>query len=542
MSGKMLKSIYSGGLILIFLVFSCGNPVRQKAIKSPEELFPGLFQDVQMSGIFTDSKVFADCVPKYPATLILEQYKKVRMDSNFSLMKFLEGYFEFPDTLNTKYIPQKAQTIEQYISTLWPALLRKPENDGGSLIPFRKPHVFSALNAREAYYQDAYFVMLGLAAEGKEKELENMVINFSTLINDFGHIPSGNRSYFLSRSHPPYFSLMVELLAEVKQDDQVLVTYLPALQKEYQYWMSSESKDETSEQSNAKTSGEKAFKKAIFIDEENVLNRYYDPIEHPRAEAWREDVLLAQGSDRDRKQLYRDIRSGAESGWNFSSRWLTDDSKPESIHTTEILPVDLNALLYHLESVLERASRLSGKQQWADSYKILKEKRKSIFDRYFWDEKNGFYTDYDFVADKQTGKFSLAGVFPLFFGLASEEQAEAVAEKLQKSFLKPGGLTAILSRNERDLDGAASLHWVTIHALRNYGHEELALEIKNNWINNCLTVYIQKGQLLDRYDVFRLTPGESYLLGGFGPTNGVLLKLLSETDKEKEEDQASSFQ
>jgi alpha,alpha-trehalase len=281
--------------------------------------------------------------------------------------------------------------------------------------------------------------------------------------------------------------------------------------------------------------GEKAFHKVVFLDNENILNRYYDESATPRPEAYKEDVHTAELSGRSKEIVYRDLRSGAESGWDYTSRWLKDGEHLETIHTIDILPVDLNALLYHLEDVLEKASRIAGKDQYADSYKALKEKRLAIFNDYFWDKESGFYVDYDFVEGEKTPHLSLAAVYPLVFEMASEDQAESVARLLHEEFLKPGGLTSTLAGTGQQWDapnGWAPLQWLAIEGLRKYGHNHLANQIKANWVNNCLRVYQNTGKMVEKYNVEDLSllagGGEYPVQDGFGWTNGVLLKLLSE--------------
>ncbi|MCL4167260.1 UNVERIFIED_CONTAM: hypothetical protein GTU68_003007 [Idotea baltica] len=281
-----------------------------------------------------------------------------------------------------------------------------------------------------------------------------------------------------------------------------------------------------------------AFNKAVFIEENQILNRYYDNSDKPRPEAYKEDVETAKESGRDVKEVYRHLRSGAESGWDYSSRWLRDGKSLETIHTTEILPVDLNALLYHLEEVLEKAYSLSSKEQaYSESFKALKDKRRALFDTYFWNEAEGFYFDYDFVAKEKKATYSLAGVYPLFFGIASEEQAQKVANKIGALFLMPGGVNSTLYETGQQWDapnGWAPLQWMTIKGLRNYGHTELANEIKNRWIANNFRVYKNTGKMVEKYNVNDLSleagGGEYPVQDGFGWTNGVLLKLLSEAE------------
>src|SRR5690606_4869858 len=145
-----------------------------------------------------------------------------------------------------------------------------------------------------------------------------------------GHIPNGNRSYYLSRSQPPFFSLMVDLLATHEGDDAYR-RYLPQLRAEHAFWM----------QGADGLAPGTAQARAVKLADGSLLNRYWDARAVPRTESWTDDLATAaQAPGRAPSQVYRDLRAGAESGWDFSSRWLADAGALASIHTTEIIPVD----------------------------------------------------------------------------------------------------------------------------------------------------------------------------------------------------------
>ena len=185
--------------------------------------------------------------------------------------------------------------------------------------------------------------MLGLHLHGQVKMIENMVDNFAYLIQNVGHIPNGNRTYYLSRSQPPYFALMVELLANSKNDVNIYVKYLPALQKEYDFWQLG-SKDNTG--ANLRT---------VKLEGGEILNRYFDESPTPRPESYSEDVHSSEKSKQPPEEYFTNIRAAAESGWDFSSRWFADHRNLSTIETTRIIPVDLNCLMYKLEKVLAKA-------------------------------------------------------------------------------------------------------------------------------------------------------------------------------------------
>ena len=181
--------------------------------------------------------------------------------------------------------------------------------------------------------------MLGLRASGRIDMIESMVENFSYLIDKVGHIPNGNRSYYVGRSQPPFYSLMVKLLSDEKGLG-MLVKHLPYLKKEYDFWMNGNEK---------LTAENNALHRVVLMPNGEILNRFWDENNTPRPESYKEDVELSHQSTQEPSVLFRHLRAAAESGWDFSSRWFRETDSFASIHTTDIIPIDLNCLLYHLE-------------------------------------------------------------------------------------------------------------------------------------------------------------------------------------------------
>ena len=496
---------------------------------SPAEAFGKLFADVELKAVFPDSKTFADCIPNAPVAIILADYDKARQSPGFNLKAFVLQHFTLPITPASGYVSQAGQTAQQHILDLWPVLTRPGQKTGqpvGSLIPLPKPYVVPGGRFREIYYWDSYFTMLGLQVSGRGATIRNMVDNFAYLIRTFGFIPNGSRTYFLGRSQPPFFSFMVNLLSEV-QGRRVLLDYLPQLQQEYDFWMDGKGQ---------LTAQKPAYRRVVRLAEGIYLNRYYDDLTTPRPESYKEDVLLARRLNRpaDAPTLYRHIRAGAESGWDFSSRWFGDGRTLATIHTTDFIPIDLNCLLINLERTLAEGYRLKGDPQRAATYDRLAGQRRNAILRYCWDTKRQFFFDYDFVARKLSAVYSLAGVCPLFVKVALPQQAQAVARVLQRDFLKPGGLTTTLTRTGEQWDapnGWAPLQWLAIRGLRNYNITKLADQIKTRWVAENLRVYKASGKMVEKYDVVNTAAakgGEYPNQDGFGWTNGVLLRLLKE--------------
>lgn len=498
-------------------------------LSSPDDRFGELFIAIQVSGIFKDSKTFVDAIPLSSDQDILANYQQSKHQPGFKLKDFITDNFAIPldnPTHFTTDLPTSdiSKSAVEHMNILWDVLTRQPGAiaDSGTLIPLPKPYVVPGGRFREIYYWDSYFTMLGLQASGRWDLIENMVDNFSYLIDTLGFIPNGNRTYYLTRSQPPFYSLMVKLL-ELHQGKVALEKNLSRLQKEYDFWM-----DGMSALSNEKP----ARKRVVLLPDGSIMNRYWDERATPRPESYIEDIELVKAHHLPVGR-YRDIRAAAESGWDFSGRWFKDHGNMSSIHTTEIIPIDLNALLYHHELVLAEAYQQTGNIKLYKKYLVRAKKRKVALQRYMWNEQDGFFHDYDFVSHRQTNNKSLAAMFPLYFNMAEHQQAERIAKTVMRDFLKPGGVTTTLNNTHQQWDapnGWAPLHWITIKGLQNYQQHALARDIQARWIDVNLRVYKQNGKMVEKYDVYDLEldagGGEYPLQDGFGWTNGVLLKLL----------------
>ncbi len=159
-----------------------------------------------------------------------------------------------------------------------------------------------------------------------------------------------------------------------------------------------------------------------------ILNRYWDERDTPRDESYLEDVTTASGSARPAHEIYRDLRAAACSGWDFSSRWLEQPDRLDSIRTTSIVPVDLNALLHKLESAVAELSEAAGDADAAAAFRGKAALRKQAMNALFWDEGIGAFLDYDWVMRERRPQPNAAALAPLYVKLvASAQQARRTA-------------------------------------------------------------------------------------------------------------------
>lgn len=502
-----------------------GQHLLSSTSQPPDIRLGPLFHAVQAAKLYPDQKTFADAVPKSNPTSILADWQMQKKQKNFDLRHFVEANFTLPSA-GEKYVPPSGQSLREHINGLWPVLTRSTQqaSQWDSLLPLPKPYVVPGGRFREVYYWDSYFTMLGLAESGHWDRVQDMVENFAHELDTYGHIPNGNRSYYLSRSQPPFFSMMVDLLAQ-HQGDSAYSKYLPELQKEYDYWMAD---------ADSVKPGQ-ASKRVVKLKDGTLLNRYWDARDVPRTESYMDDIATAQkASDRNKAELYRDLRAGAASGWDFSSRWFDKPGDLSTIHTTRIVPVDLNALMFHLEQTLARANKVAKNDDAVKKFDGLAKKRQAAINRYLWDNKQGFYADYDWQKATIRPQLTAATLFPLYLQAATEEHATRTADAVKAQLLKEGGLATTNVNNGQQWDapnGWAPLQWAAVQGLNNYGKQALAKDVGMRFLQNVQATYDKEHKLVEKYVVEGKGlggggGGEYPLQDGFGWTNGVTLKLM----------------
>ena len=493
--------------------------------KSPDETLRELFEAVQAERVYSDGKTFVDMVPRGSIASISRDYRVARQQPDFNLSDFVEQHFRRLPRQVADYTPAPETTARQHVTNLWPILTRRNRKNRGSLVALPYNYVTPGGRFEEQFYWDSYFIMLGLAADGDWNMIYDMMRNYSFMLRKFRRIPTANRSYFLSRSQPPFFARMVELLATNYGERRTYAEFLPSMLTEYRFWMSGSKNVRFSD------------RRIVRMPGGELLNRYYDDKTTPRPESAREDVETAAEVD-EKERLYLDLRAAAESGWDFSSRWFKDPNEIQTIETTSIIPVDLNCLLFDLENAIAKAYRLIRQPRLALRFEEAASRRADAIQRYFWNNETQFFEDYHKNTRHTTGRLTLAGVFPLYSGIATDGQAQAVAQRIELDFLRDGGVVTTLSENSQQWDfpnGWAPLQWVTIVALRRYGFDELAAEIRDRWCAMNESIFLSERKMVEKYNVVKATPGgggEYALQDGFGWTNGVYAILKDEQEKQ----------
>lgn len=509
------------------------DAVRQIAtgeLYDPSRALGQLFADVQMAKLFPDSKTFADARPLSSPVEITRRYAAARDSAGFQLRTFVQQHFEIPRPAGGDFRPDTSRSMEEHIRALWPVLTRTPDKPDphSSLIPLPHQYVVPGGRFREVYYWDSYFTMHGLVASQRTDLVRGMLDNFAHLITTVGRIPNGNRTYYLGRSQPPFFAAMVRLYAQATDTAQAL-RFLVPLEAEHAFWMDG---------AERLTPGT-AYRRVVRLPDGSLLNRYWDDRPEPRPESFREDYQLAQTLPEARREAsYRNLRASAESGWDFSSRWMRDTTDLRSLETTDITPVDLNSLLYNLErtvAALRTFRGQSGDAAVAARFNAAADARRQAVRTNAYDAAGGFFFDVRWRnGERVTDRPTLAAASPLYFGLATPEQGRAVAARLERDFLRAGGFVTTLIASGQQWDapnGWPPLQWLTIEGVRRYGRADLADRARDRWLALNRRTYRATGKMTEKYDVIdpnRPAGGGEYpTQDGFGWSNGVVLALTS---------------
>ena len=506
-------------------------PVAAAALYDPAHDLGPLFHDIQIARIFPDSKTLVDAMPRSAPADLTARYLAARAATGFDLGSFVRDNFEVPRAITDATRSDTSQSMESHITALWPLLTRPADmvDARSSLIPLPGPYVVPGGRFREVYYWDSYFTMLGLIQDGRTDLVRNMLDNFAFLIRTVGHIPNGNRTYYLSRSQPPYFAAMVGLYATAT-DSMQATRYLDAMELEHAFWMAG---------ADSVRPGT-AARRVVRLRDGSHLNRYWDDRPEARPESYREDYELAQRVPAaQREALYRNIRASAESGWDFSSRWMRDPGDLRTLETTDLIPVDLNSLLYHAERTIAALRLVRGQAGDAASagrYATAASARRTALLAAAYDQNEGFFFDVRWRSGARvTDRPTMAAAAPLYFGLATAEQGRAVAMRLGRDFLKPGGFvtTQMTSGQQWDApNGWPPLQWLGTQAVRAYGRADIADDARARWLALTRRTYRVTGKMTEKYDVEDLNKraggGEYPTQDGFGWTNGVAQAMAAQ--------------
>jgi alpha,alpha-trehalase len=478
---------------------------------------------------------------------------------------------DFPEPDSVKQMEKACKVRVEHL----PMIIQRPGQAGlGTISPqgllfLPNSYVVPGGRFNEMYGWDSYFIILGLLHDRRIDLARGMVENFFFEIEHYGTILNANRTYYLTRSQPPFLTSMIMEVYNAQKaaghDDKAwLARAYEFAARDYEMW--------THEPHLAGSTG---------------LSRYYDFGNGPASEGAQDEAGLHRkvagyfvihpelarvyvitnnakqaqtatgpefnvqvcdaaqtrahpgcddaGTVRLTADYYKGDRSMRESGFDISFRF-----EPYGAATHHFAPVCLNSLLYKTENDLEEMSRLLDKTAQAEQWKQRAEQRKQRIDKYLWDGGRGLFFDYDIRTESRSAYEYLATFYPLWAGLANPQQAQAVARNV-KVFEQPGGLAT--SPNETGVQwdypyGWAPLQLLAVEGLRRYGFTDDANRISYEFLSTVAENFRREGTIREKYDVVtrssdvQVSAGYQANVVGFGWTNGVFLQLLQQLPKE----------
>ncbi len=434
--------------------------------------------------------------------------------------------------LESEMTTSDVQKIE--LRQLPPAPLQV-EHHGLLYLP--QPYVVPGGRFNEMYGWDSYFIQIGLLRDGEISLAKDMADNFIYEIRNYGMILNANRTYYLTRSQPPFLTQMLLGIFERTKDRRWLRAALPAIEKYYRFWTTEPHLVRETGLSRYYDLGDGPAPEVVAAERDTQGRTHYDLVKQYFRTHEINDYDASQYYDQKTDELtplfYKGDRSMRESGFDPSNRF-----GPFSIDVIHYNPVCLNSLLYLMEMQTAGIMGILGLETDADIWRKRAIDRAERVNRLMWDAEDGLYYDYDF-ARKRLRKYPfLTTFYPLWAGIATHEQAGRVAANLMR-FEQPGGLQTSTAPSGNQWDapfGWAPLQLIAVQGLRRYGFHEAADRIAIKFLSLVRDEYLKSGTIVEKYDVVRRATEVSGDIrfgyrsneAGFGWTNAVFVTLLDE--------------
>jgi alpha,alpha-trehalase len=407
------------------------------------------------------------------------------------------------------------------------------------------PYVVPGGMFNEMYGWDSYFIIRGLLLDGHYDLARGMVDNFFYEIEHYGSVLNANRTYFLSRSQPPFLSAMVMAVYSARPDKQWLAKAYSYIFRDYQMWISEPHLAGKTGLSryydyyghsptpDIAANNDPYYAEVITALASNgtantyVTNRADGPLYSIKScivgGACAESATISLTQD-----YYEGDRSMRESGFDVSDRF-----GPYSGETHHFAPVCLNSLLYQTERNLQRIAEILGKpaaaREWSDRAQLRRERMNHLM----WNPSRGMFFDWNFIDDKQSTYEYASTFYPLWVGLATKIQARAIIRNLNR-FEQPGGIAMSTNNSKLQWDypyGWAPVNLIAIEGLRVYGDESDANRLSEKFLSMVTENFHRDGTIREKYNVVTRSDEQTISVGyhvnvvGFGWTNGTFLAL-----------------
>lgn len=549
-------------LLTLLVVLQCRASAENAAVAKPPPCesdvycHGDLLHTVQMASIHKDSKTFVDMKQKHPPNVTLALFRDFmkRVNNNptrHDVEQFVNDTFdpegsEFEDwdpadwTGNPKFLKKildgDLRKFASDLNHIWKMLGRKMKDDVRinedhySIIYVPNPVIVPGGRFREFYYWDSYWIIKGLLLSEMYTTVKGMLTNFVSIVDRIGLIPNGGRIYYTMRSQPPMLIPMVDEYLKVTKDYKWLEDNLYLLEKEFDFWMTNRTVD-------------------IELDGATyTLARYYEESSGPRPESYKEDYLTSQSfrTAEEKDNYYAELKTAAESGWDFSSRWFildgTNKGNLTNLKTRYIIPVDLNAIIYRNAELLAQYNEQMGNKTKAAMYRKRAEEWKKAVTAVLWHDEVGAWLDYDILNDIKRDYFYPTNILPLWTKCYDTEKkgeyVSKVLKYLEKSqiMLNLGGIPTTLEHSGEQWDYPNAwppLQYFVIMSLNNTEDpwaQRLAYEISERWVRSNYKAFNETHSMFEKYDATvsggHGGGGEYEVQLGFGWSNGLVMDLL----------------
>lgn len=520
-----------------------------------------ILHHVQMSGLFKDSKCFVDLKLKRDPELIRADFLKLAEHFGYRNRDLLQQFivenfdlstdaeFEEWDPVDWKtdigflldnIRDESLRNLVAELHILWKTLSKKNAADIrqnpsiSTSIPLPHGFIIPGGRFKETYYWDTYWIVRGLLKSKMEETAKGIIDNFLYLIKEYGFVPNGTRTYYLGRSQPPFLLSMMEKYTDKTQDFGFLERSLPLLEQEIRFF--------EEKRSLTVTLGDQSF----------FVFRYGSDCRGPRPEAYVEDMELASHFDTDseREEFFLHIKSAAESGWDFSSRWIisSDGSNQgtlENAKTNLILPVDLNALMFKNYRLLSDYFERFGNEEKSVHYKNKSIDLLNAISTIFWDADEEMWFDFDLIHHSRRRYFYASNLVPLWCRAYPLEQTGQVAKacvsylEREKVLDHPGGLptSKYETGQQWDFNCWPPLQHLIVSGLNkteDWKAKEVAFQIAKKYVQAALVSCGNESDVCRIYEKYHPIlvgsaggGGEYQVQVGFGWSNAVLLDLIN---------------
>ena len=411
----------------------------------------------------------------------------------------------------------------------------KVEQHGLLYLPY--PYVVPGGRFNEMYGWDSYFTQVGLVRDNELVLAKNMTDNFLYQIEHYGKILNANRTYYLSRSQPPFLTQMILDVYRKQPNRAWLRATVPAIEKYYRFWTTEPHLTKETGLSHYYDFGDGPAPEVLSGERDAQGRDHYDLVKEYYRTHEVKDYDLSRYYDKEKDQLtplfYKGDRSMRESGFDPSNRF-----GPFNADIIHYDPVCLNSLLYLMETDTAEILRILGRAPQARVWLKRAEERRQRINRLMWDEKDGLYYDYNFERKEVRRYPFITTFYPLWVGVADKRQAARIVANLHL-FERPGGLLTSTNVTGSQWDapfGWAPTEMIAIQGLRRYGYNKEADRITANFLSLILKEFIQHNTIVEKYDVERRESEVSAGLKfgyksneiGFGWTNAAFTELYAQ--------------